>query len=72
MTKYDWSIHNEYSESTCFCQCGAIYRSHAKILMTEKPHLISRKPCPACQHTDLLTQISSDPEMYTISKSVKP
>ena len=65
MYDIDWSIFDQYSEDTCFCKCGTIYRSHTK--MTNKLKLISRKQCPNCNKSeDNLIRVSSEPEIFEI------
>lgn len=61
----DWTKFNKYPESTCYCRCEAVYRSHAKFDMT-KPGLVTRKPCPACGSTENCRRVSDDPERVTI------
>ena len=64
---YDWSKHNKYSEDTCHCCCGTIYRSHSKIFMTEKGlKPVSRKVCPNCNRNNNHWKVSGDPETYII------
>jgi hypothetical protein len=48
--KIDWSIFDGDEENICYCRCGAVYRSHTKMIKvsTNSLDLISRKPCPAC------------------------
>lgn len=65
MSDIDWTPFDKYPESTCTCPCGAVFRSHAKSVMTPEPHVASRKPCPACGGTRL-RGYSSDPELVTI------
>ena len=71
MIDIDWSIFDKYSESTCECGCGAIYRSHAKIAPDTDGMLRmhSRKPCPSCgKLVGHLQRVSSDPEVMTLGK----
>ena len=64
MTGNEWAGHDQFSESTCFCRCGAVFRSHSRYSMVKG--LISRKPCPTCGETTTLVKASSDPEHMTI------
>ncbi len=61
----DWTVFDQYPESTCYCNCDAIFRSHAKIVMSIR-RSVSRKPCPDCGKNDNLRRVSSDPETYII------
>ena len=63
----DWSASDRFPESTCFCGCGAVYRSHAKTATVgETLRLVARKPCPACASGDRLVRASSDVEKVTL------
>lgn len=64
----DWRAFDAHPESTCFCRCEAVYRSHAKIVMEPSPHVVARKACPACGRTDNLRRVSSDREVMTIRR----
>ena len=63
----DWSNFDAYSESTCYCRCMAIFRSHARFVANPEPGLVSRKPCPKCGSTDHLFRVSSDQETEVLS-----
>ncbi len=67
MTEIDWSDFDGDAESTCYCGCGAVYRSHAKShRQGETITTVTRKHCPDCgSHTDC-RRISSDPESFTV------
>lgn len=70
----DWSPFDKWSENTCECRCGTVFRSHSKTVMTGATapghlELRSRKPCPACGRDNLLVRVSSDPEVFTIGGS---
>ena len=63
----DWSVFDQYPESTCDCRCGARFRSHAKVVR-DKENLVTvtRKPCPDCNENDNCNRVRSDPERYVI------
>ena len=61
----DWSLFDKWSESTCTCRCGQVFRSHAKYAAA-RGGLISRKPCPGCGRDDDARSVRSDPEKFTI------
>jgi hypothetical protein len=61
----DWSAFDQYPENTCTCECGAVFRSHSRFVMTSRS-LVSRKPCPACGHGDHIRRASSDVEVMTL------
>ena len=46
MKEIDWTPHDKFSENTCTCRCGQVFRSHSKYVHDDG--LVSRKPCPAC------------------------
>jgi hypothetical protein len=61
----DWSVFDPYSESTCACLCGCVFRSHSKFVTDSG--IVSRKPCPECgKHA--LQRASSDPETMNIER----
>lgn len=66
--KVDWSKFDQYPEDTITCQCGAVYRSHAKgKIEVDAFVLYTRKPCPGCGKTsDHVRRVSSDPELVTL------
>ena len=61
----DWSSSDRFSEMTCTCVCGSVFRSHAKFVVGAG--LVSRKPCPRCSGTKL-NRASSDAESVVIGK----
>ncbi len=61
----DWSAFDEYSENTCTCTCGAVFRSHSKFVGS-LPGIITQKPCPACGSHDSIRRVSSDVEVMTL------
>ncbi len=65
-----WQKQDEFPESTCYCRCGAVYRSHSKVVNTPSGFVIvSRKPCPECGRDEgNLRRVSSDPEIMTLRK----
>lgn len=68
-TPFDWSKFDTFPESTCYCRCGAVFRSHGRAAMTPPPpHAVSRKPCPKCGKSDDITRIQSDPESMTLGR----
>jgi hypothetical protein len=66
----DWSAFNRFPESTCYCGCGAVYRSHSKIATVggaiASLKLVVRTPCPACKSSDRIYRASSDVEKVTL------
>ena len=61
----DWSIFDWPVSQTCYCRCGAEYRSHAKINMDLR-RTVSKDPCPECGSHGNLRMSSSDPETMTL------
>jgi hypothetical protein len=54
---------------TCTCkECGAIFRSHSKVVMDPVPFIMARRPCPGCGAHELRSA-RSDPESFTIKGS---
>ena len=44
----DWRSHDQFSEHSLTCVCGAVFRSHSKAVMLDGGWSIqSRKACPA-------------------------
>ncbi len=73
----DWTVFDQWSESTCECHCGTVFRSHSKTVATgatAPAHLEirSRKPCPGCGQSNALRRVSSDPETITIGGARTP
>lgn len=64
-SKMDWSAFGTEITQTCYCNCGAEYRSHAKTNM-EVRRTISKSPCPSCGSHSNLWRASSDPETFTL------
>ena len=62
----DWSVFDKFSESTCACNCGAEFRSHAKSVFDPAARIVSRKPCPSCGRNDDLRRVASDTEVYAL------
>ena len=60
----DWSEFT-WSENTCHCRCGEIFRSHAKYVMAAK-RMITRKKCPRCKKNNDCWRVTSDPEAIEI------
>lgn len=65
----DWQPFDKYPEDTITCQCGAVYKSHAKGKIVDGQFCIyTRKPCPACEKTyGHVRRASSEPELVTIA-----
>lgn len=63
--KIDWSKHDQYPKDECECICGTSFMSHSKFIMSDKPALLSREPCPSCGKHDIRGSRSS-PETFTI------
>lgn len=68
--KIDWTIFDNEPESTCYCVCEQVYRSHTKLKLEGKTFIhYSKKPCPKCKKTENnLRRVISDPEHYVITK----
>jgi hypothetical protein len=66
-TSIDWSRFDAFAENTCTCRCGQEFRSHSKVVMSNPPEIVTRRPCPACG-MDRASRSSSDVERYTISR----
>jgi len=70
MEKINWSKFDDYSEDTCYCKCGKVYRSHAKGVKIEgKFKMVTRKLCPGCgASVSNCRRYQSNPEIYTITE----
>lgn len=57
-------------EDTCYCKCGAVYRSPSKLKYIDGDFvLLTGKPCPGCgKSKNNCFKISSDPEAFVVSK----
>ena len=64
----DWSIFNGDPEATCYCRCGAVFRSHAKGIYRVGYRSVTRKHCPKCGQNDNCNRISFDPESFTLRR----
>lgn len=64
----DWSGFPDQPDQTIDCQCGAIYRSHAKLVTIDgKLVMYTRMPCPQCGKDHGHTRATySDPERMVI------
>lgn len=63
----NWGIFDGDPESTCYCRCGQVFRSHVKGIYNKERHFsATRKPCPACGQNDNCNRISFDEETMTI------
>jgi hypothetical protein len=64
----DWSKHHRYSEYTIECRCGAVYRSHNKLVPYEGELVaFTEKPCPGCGLSHGHVRAArSDPESWSI------
>ena len=60
----DWSKF-DFSEDTCYCKCGKVYRSHTKFV-GEISRPVSRKPCPGCGSRVNMKKVSGDPELMEL------
>lgn len=62
----DWSGRGPV-DTTNYCRCGAVFRSHYKFKWIEGKGVgVTKDPCPACgSHLDIFRS-SSDPELVTI------
>lgn len=67
MNDIDWSPFDRLPEMTCYCRCGAVFRSHAKVALNV-PGLVTRLACPACDKDNDCRRVSSDPETYKIGE----
>jgi hypothetical protein len=66
----DWSAFEDPVSTTCYCSCGAVYRSHAKAVM-EIVRCVSKIPCPNCGENDSLKRVSTDLESFIIGGKEK-
>lgn len=63
----DWSSFGPVVTTTCRCDCGREYRSHAKtVRLGDRWRAITQQPCPGCGRRDGCHRISGDPETWTI------
>ena len=63
----DWAPLQQYEESTCYCNCGKVFGSHAKGVSTGAGFsVVSQRPCPSCGQNDDLRRVSSPPEKWTV------
>lgn len=67
LPEVDWSPFDKYPESTCRCNCGVSFRSHAKYVMAFG--LLARVECPGCKRKDALRAVYGDTETQTIKGS---
>jgi len=66
VNEIDWSVFDTHPEMTCDCRCGAVFRSHAKVVTIPAVRLVTRRPCPNCRKHGDVRRASSDPEKFTI------
>ena len=63
----DWSKFKDFSEHTCECRCGVVYRSHAKGTVEDGWKMTTQKPCPGCGETvNNCRKYECDTEIVTI------
>lgn len=63
MATIDWDKRHV---NTCYCKCGAVFRSKSVTTYSDKLIMKSQVPCPSCGKDDNLRGISHDPEKFTI------
>jgi phage FluMu protein Com len=62
----DWSSLDKYPESTVYCKCGFVFRSHTKFVASACG-IVSKKQCPKCGTHNEFESVRSDPEKMEIS-----
>lgn len=68
ISEIDWESLGEVSQ-TCFCRCGAEYRSRNKCVAygDKQMAMVSQNPCPSCdERVNNCHRISSDPEQWSL------
>lgn len=65
MVNIDWGMFKEESDTTCYCRCGKIFRSHA-MYAKDLQKVISKDKCPSCLKNDNCWRYQSDPESLTL------
>jgi len=68
MVDIDWSEFGG-DRSWCYCNCGSIFRSHAKLVIDEGGDLIHafERQCPGCDSVDDVYRVSMDMEKTSLS-----
>lgn len=59
--KIDWSAYADFPEDTVSCKCGASFKSHGKLVMRPRPHVVTEKLCPNCKQNDGAISVKSAP-----------
>lgn len=66
MSDADWERFEALPKSRCECECGAAWRSHARIVVDgDSARVVARIACPSCG-SDRPRAVRSDPETFTI------
>lgn len=51
--KIDWSAFDNEPEKICYCYCGQVFRTHAKLIEAKDGvQHITREKCPGCGKED--------------------
>jgi hypothetical protein len=67
LPEIDWSAFGPTVQTTCFCRCGILFRSHAKAAKVgDRFLLVTQRPCPNCGRRDNCSRAGTDPEEFTI------
>ena len=65
--KINWDIVDKFPEDTVTCKCGAVFRSHARMVKVDgKLVTYLRKSCPKCGKNDSPRSVKSDPHVMEI------
>lgn len=66
--KIDWFASDKYPQDTCHCKCGAVYRSHCKLVtVNERLVHVTRVRCPKCSDfVGNCKRIIGDPEKMVL------
>jgi hypothetical protein len=64
----DWAEFEGDSRGTCFCNCGAQFRSHTKIVsLNDELVQVYEYPCPGCDKVTGIFRTSYEYESFTIT-----
>lgn len=67
----DWTPFKQWSLSTNYCRCGAVYHAYYKVRRLENKGYVgvTDRPCPACGRYDNVRRSSTEPEAFSIGKT---
>ncbi len=63
MEEIDWTVFKGDSKYTCICNCGKVYKSHAKYIVSVKS-IITKDVCPGCGKHHRCIRILSEKETF--------